>query len=147
MIDLNSNKIIRRHRFKDTDLRPSSTLASVTVDISGFACNTPFAYIPDLGSYGLLVYDFFRNSSWRVSHNYFYLEPLAGDFLINGLQFQWNDGIFSIALSGAKTSNGEKDAYFHSMAGTHLYKVSTRILRNETLATRSFHGGDFQVSD
>lgn len=146
VIDLNSERVIRSHPFQDNNLRPSTTLASVTIDIVNNDCNNVFAYVPDLGGYGLIVYNFRENRSWRVNHNYFYLEPLAGEFQIGGLHFQWNDGIFSVALSDIQ-ADGYRNAYFHSMAGTHLYRVSTRILRNQTLATRTYHGDDFEVSD
>lgn len=113
------------------------------IDVTS-SCEDAFAYIPDLGGYGLIVYSFRENKSWRVSHNYFYLENLAGEFSVAGLNFQWNDGVFSIALTEEK-SDRSRDAYFHSMAGTHLYRVSTSVLKNESLATRSYHGSDFQV--
>lgn len=144
IIDLNTDRIIRRYPFKESDLRPASALANLKLDVTSNKCNDAYAYFPDLAGYGLVVYSYAQDNSWRVTHNYFYLEPLAGEFLVGGLHFQWNDGIFSIALSDIK-SDGYRDAYFHSMAGTHLYKVSTRILQNETLATRSYHGNDFKV--
>lgn len=96
------------------------------------------------GGYGLIVYSLKENKSWRVTHNYFYLEPLAGEFRVAGHNFQWNDGVFSVQLTDIK-QDGFRDLYFHSMAGTHMYKVSTSVLRNETLATRSYHEDDFQV--
>lgn len=98
-----------------------------------------------LGGFGVIVYSLKENKSWRVTHNYFYLEPMAGEFFIAGHNFQWNDGVFSLELTGIKP-NGYRDLYFHAMAGTHMYKVSTEIMRNETLATRSYHGNDFEVS-
>lgn len=90
------------------------------------------------------MYSLKANKAWRVTHNYFYVEPLAGDLFIAGHHFQWNDGIFSVELSDLKP-DGFRDMYFHAMAGTHMYKVSTKILRNETLATRSYHEHDFEV--
>lgn len=62
-----------------------------------------------------------------------------------GVQFQWNDGIFSITL-GDRERNGFKTAYFHSMASTSEFSVSTQILRNQSAAARSYHGQDFKVS-
>lgn len=78
-----------------------------------------------------------------MNHNYFFLEPLAGEFFISGHRFQWNDGVFSVELTELK--NGYRDMYFHSMAGHNMYKVSTRVLRNEALATRSYKENDFKV--
>ncbi|RZC31751.1 yellow-f [Asbolus verrucosus] len=143
IMDLKTDRIIQRHVFNTSLLRPNTNLASVTVDVTKDNCNDAYAYIPDLGGFGLIVYSLRENKAWRVTHNYFYLEPLAGEFSIGGHDFQWNDGIFSIAISDVK-SDGFRDAYFHSMAGFNLYRVSTRVLRDETLATRSFHGSDFQ---
>lgn len=96
------------------------------------------------GGYAVIVYSLKENRSWRVTHNYFYLEPLAGELFIAGHHFQWNDGVFSVELSDIK-QDGFRDMYFHSMAGTHMYRVSTRILKNQTAATRSYHGNDFEV--
>jgi hypothetical protein len=125
-------------------LRPATNLASVTVDISNDECNNAFGYIPDLGGFGLIVYSLRENRAWRVNHNYFFPEPTSGEFSIGGHEFQWNDGVFSVALSDVK-SDGYKDVYFHSMAGFNLYRVSTRIFKNDTVATRSYHGRDFEV--
>ncbi|KAJ8939824.1 hypothetical protein NQ318_014951 [Aromia moschata] len=142
IMDLQTDKVIHRYVFPQDQLRPTTTLASVTIDVTKDACDNAFAYFPDLGGYGLIIYSLKENKSWRVTHNYFFLEPLAGEFLVSGHNFQWNDGVFSVELTDLNP-DGFRDLYFHSMAGTHLYKVSTRILRNETLATRSYHGDDF----
>ncbi|KAJ8984350.1 hypothetical protein NQ317_012571, partial [Molorchus minor] len=93
--------------------------------------------------YGVIVYSLRKNKSWRINHNYFYLESLAGDLSIGGYSMQWNDGVFSIQLSKIK-SDGSRDVYFHSMAGTHMFKVSSKILKNDTLITRSYHTPDFK---
>ncbi|XP_018561263.1 L-dopachrome tautomerase yellow-f2-like [Anoplophora glabripennis] len=143
IMDLQTDKVIQQYVIPLDQLRPTTTLASVTVDVSKTDCDSAYAYLPDLGGYGLIVYSLKENKSWRVTHNYFYLEPLGGEFNVAGHQFQWNDGVFSVELTAMK-SDGYRDLYFHSMAGTHIYKVSTRILRDEALATRSYHENDFQ---
>jgi hypothetical protein len=144
IMDLTSNRVVQRHEFNSSLLRPATNLASVTVDISNDECNNAFGYIPDLGGFGLIVYSLRENRAWRVNHNYFFPEPTSGEFSIGGHEFQWNDGVFSVALSDVK-SDGYKDVYFHSMAGFNLYRVSTRILKNDTVATRSYHGRDFEI--
>ncbi|KAJ8916781.1 hypothetical protein NQ315_005786 [Exocentrus adspersus] len=143
IMDLQTDQIIRQYPIPEDQLRPTTGLASITLDVEKPDCEDSFAYLPDLGGYGLIVYSYRENRSWRVSHNYFFLEPLAGEFFIAGHHFQWNDGIFSAELTALKP-DGFRDMYFHSMAGTHVYRVSTRVLRNETLATRSYHGNDFE---
>ncbi|CAG9832945.1 unnamed protein product [Diabrotica balteata] len=142
IMDLTTDKIIRSFRIPDDQIRPTSGLASLTVDVTKDTCDDAYAYIPDLGGYGLIVYSLREDRSWRITHNYFYLEPLAGEFHISGHRFQWNDGIFSVELTKVKP-DGNRDLYFHSMAGTHMYRVPTNIVKNHTLATRSYHGDDF----
>lgn len=144
IIDLHTNKIIRRYTLKIDDVKLSSAFANIVVDTTANTCNDAYAYIPDLSGYGLVVYSFRKNESWRVSHNYFYLESQAGNFIVGGIKFQWNDGIFSVSLSDIKY-DGFRTAYFHSMAGTHIYSVSTKILKDYNLATRHYHDDDFKV--
>ncbi|XP_018332063.1 L-dopachrome tautomerase yellow-f2 [Agrilus planipennis] len=144
IFDLKTDRLIRKYVLKERDYTSSSTLADVTIDVTRSDCTNAYAYIPDVGGYGMIVYSFHENDSWRVTHNYFYLEPIAGEMSIGGFKFQWNDGIFSIAL-GSLRKDGFRTAYFHSMAGISIYAVSTRILRNKQLATRSYHGDDFKV--
>lgn len=60
-------------------------------------------------------YSFQRNRIWRFQHNYFHFDPLRGDLNVAGLQFQWDDGIFSITL-GNRNPDGYRTAYFHPMA-------------------------------
>lgn len=144
IMDLKTDRVLQRHVFNSSVLRSGTSLASVTVDVEDDKCGDAFAYIPDLGGFGLIVYSLREDRAWRLNHNYFSFEPVAGEFMIGGHRFQWNDGIFSIALSDLK-SDGHRDAYFHSMAGFNQYRVSTRVLRNETLSTRSYHDTDFEV--
>lgn len=141
-----TDKVIHRYILPPETLTPATILALITVDVTKQNCDDAYAYIPDLAGYGLIVYSLKNNEAWRVAHNYFYLEPTKGEFHIGGHRFQWNDGIFSIALSNIHR-DGYRHAYFHAMAGTNMYRVSTRILRNRTLATRSYHGDDFEVSN
>ena len=66
-------------------------------------------------------------------------------FNVAGTSYQWNDGIFSVTLS-ERNAGGFKTAYFHAMASTSEFEVSTRVLKNQTASTRSNHGADFRVS-
>lgn len=145
IIDLHTDRIIRKYPFKSEDLLPSSTLANLVVDVTPKTCDDAYAYLPDLSGYGLVVYSFKGNASWRVTHNYFYLEPTRGEFNVGGVNFQWNDGVFSLGMTDIQ-EDGFRTIYFHSMAGTRIYSVSTRILKDRALATRTYHGDDFKVS-
>ncbi|KAF7280602.1 hypothetical protein GWI33_005701 [Rhynchophorus ferrugineus] len=144
LINLLTDEIIHRVTVPESVLTPRTVFTSVTVDVSKRSCNDAFAYFPDLAGYGLIVFSLELNRFWRVKHNYFYLESTEGDFSIGGYNFQWTDGIFSVEVTEEKP-DGFRDLFFHAMAGTHKFKVSTKILRNETLATRSYHGNDITI--
>ncbi|KAJ8928950.1 hypothetical protein NQ314_018420 [Rhamnusium bicolor] len=75
------------------------------VDVSPDKCDQAFAYIPDLGGYGLVVYSYADNDSWRIKHNFFHFDPLQGDLTVGGINFQWTDGLFGLAL-GPADENG-----------------------------------------
>lgn len=94
----------------------------------------------------LIVFSFRTNQFWSFSDNAFGNDPIGGNFDVSGVQFQWNDGIFSITLS-ERNAEGFKTAYFHAMASTSEFEVSTQVLKNQTLATRTFHNLDFAVNN
>ncbi|KAG5676601.1 hypothetical protein PVAND_006424 [Polypedilum vanderplanki] len=75
------------------------------------------------------------------------MNPFEGEFDIDGLKFSWDDGIFSITLGKRDDSKdgSYRDAYFHPMISFSEFSISTRILRNQTLATRSYHGNDVKL--
>jgi dopachrome tautomerase len=83
----------------------------------------------------------------RLSIPQFYTNPWIDDYVCDfnnaGLEFQWSDGIFSIALSQTKP-DGYRTAFFHPMASRGEFTVSTRVLRNKQLASRRTHGNDFK---
>lgn len=63
---------------------------------------------------------------------------LAGDFNINGQNFQWTDGVFGMSLSPFY-ANGSRTLYFHSMAGITEFSVLTDILQDNTLKKASVY--------
>lgn len=134
IFDLNTDKLIRRYEFKATDLKEDSFFANVVVDVTPDRCDKAYAYVPDLGGYGVVVYSLAENDSWRVTHNFFHFDPLKGDLTVGGVNFQWTDGVFGLALSEPK-ANGQRLMYFHALASTKEFSVPTGVLQNKTLAT------------
>ncbi|XP_074031824.1 yellow-c [Leptinotarsa decemlineata] len=135
IFDLKTDKVIRRYNLKGTDIKgDDSFFANIVVDVTKDTCDKAFAYVPDLGGYGLVVYSFADNNSWRIKHNYFYFDPLHGDLTVGGVNFQWTDGVFGLAL-GPPNENGFRTVYFHALASTNEFSVNTQVLRNESLAT------------
>lgn len=87
-----------------------------------------------MGAYGVIVYSFRDNHSYRVKHNFFHFDPLHGDFNVGGVNFQWTDGVFGMAVGPLK-SDHTKDIYFHALASTKEFMVSNKVLQNETHVT------------
>lgn len=139
-----TNQRIHRFEIPDSIVTRGNGLASITIDVDPKNCDDAYAYIPDLANYYLAVYSLRQNKIWQFRHNFFSFDPLYGDFDVGGVQYQWNDGIFSITL-GNQLSDGFRMANFHAMAGINSFMVSTRVLKNETAAARSNHGSDFMV--
>jgi len=93
--------------------------------------------------YGLIVYSWQQNTSWRITHSYFMPDPLAGDYNIGGLNFQWGtEGIFGMSLSPI-LADGYRTLFFHPLSSYREFAVSTRILRDQQLSQNSYH--EFQV--
>ncbi|XP_026765183.2 protein yellow [Galleria mellonella] len=129
--DLKTNQRIRRYVLRPEDIVFTTFIANIAVDI-GSSCEDTFAYFSDELGYGLIVYSWEENKSWRFSHSYFMPDPLTGDFNIAGLNFQWGaEGIFGIAPSPIK-SDGYRTLYFSPLSSHTEFSVSTRILRNES---------------
>lgn len=76
------------------------------MDTQASKCDDAFAYIPDLGAYAVIVYDYKNNRSYKVEHNYFHFDPTKGNFNVDGINFQWTDGVFGLALGKILNDNG-----------------------------------------
>ncbi|XP_022913148.2 protein yellow [Onthophagus taurus] len=134
IFDLKTDTLIKRYELKKDDAKDSSFFANIVVDVDKDNCNDAYAYIPDLGGYGIVIYSLASDDSWRVEHNFFHFDPLQGDLTVGGVNFHWTDGVFGIALSN-KLENGHRTAFFHSLASTKEFGVCTSILKNKTAAT------------
>ncbi|XP_011504192.1 PREDICTED: protein yellow-like [Ceratosolen solmsi marchali] len=134
VIDLNSNKIIRSYTLKDSDQKADSFFADLAVDVDKDSCNDAYAYLSDLGGYGLVVYSWAQNNSWRFHHNYFHFDPLNGDYNVTGINFHWTDGVFGLVVSPHR-EDGSKTLYFHALSAVREFSVSTAVLRNESSAS------------
>lgn len=131
IFDLYTDKLIRRHFFPESLLKEDSFFANVIIDAERGDCDNAYAYVPDLGGYQVIVYSFKEDKSWRVKHNFFHFDPLSGDYNIGGVNFQWTDGIFGMAV-GKRLRDGTRPVYFHAFSSTKEFMVSNRILQNET---------------
>ncbi|XP_052852301.1 L-dopachrome tautomerase yellow-f2 [Drosophila gunungcola] len=144
VVDLATDRVLKRFDIPESIAETGRGLASITVDVQAGKCDEAYAYIPDLVYRRLYVYHLRNDRMWSFEHNYFNFDPLSGDLSIGGQTFRWDDGIFSVTL-GAHKPDGSRDVYFHPMASTHEFVVSNRVLQQESNAGRSDHGNDFRV--
>lgn len=143
VFDLHTDRRIRRYEFRPEDTNARTFIANIAVDIGPGGCEDTFAYFSDELGYGLIAYSWKENKSWRFEHSYFMPDPLAGDFNIGGLNFQWGEeGIFGITLSPIQPA-GNRVLFFSPLASDREFAVSTAILRNESAVESSYH--DFVV--
>nr|XP_034188550.1 protein yellow-like isoform X2 [Osmia lignaria] len=130
IFDLNTDTLIRKYILPEDQVKEDSLYTNIVVDIRNEDCNSAVAYASDVFRYGLLVYDFFKDSSFRFQHHYFYPDPLASKYELHGVKFQWTDGIFGIALSPVDIHN-DRTLFFHPMSSFREFAVSTSILRDK----------------
>uniref|UniRef100_U5EUI9 Putative yellow-related salivary protein n=1 Tax=Corethrella appendiculata TaxID=1370023 RepID=U5EUI9_9DIPT len=145
VFDLKTDKPIDRYEIPKEVVDSGYGLTSITLDIDPDNCEKVFVYISDLQTYRMLVYDYQNKRSWRFLHNYFFLNPLEGDFKIAGINFAWDDGIFSIALSNPNPQTKDRTAFFHALASNSEFAVSTKVLKSEENSKRHWHGDDFKL--
>lgn len=105
-------------------------------------------YIADVDGFGVMVYDYRRNTAWRTQNKYFYPNPDNGTFTISGESFDLMDGVFGMALS-RKSSNprafgfhhtgnvspsiaSNRYLFFHSLASISENRVALGVLDNQT---------------
>lgn len=138
VFDLKTDKLLRVYPLQTGDIKEDSFFANIIVDVDKSSCDKAYAYMPDLGSYGLVVYDWANNETYRVKHHYFHFDPLAGNYHIGGVNFQWTDGLFGIAL-GPRGDDGYRTMYFHPLSSTREFAVSTKIIQNKTIASDSYY--------
>lgn len=81
---------------------------------------------------------------WKFNHDYLKYDLELTKYSLDGFKYQWFDGVFSVAL-GNRHKDGYRKAYFHPMASTSEFSVSTKVLQNEELSKRLDHGDDFKV--
>uniref|UniRef100_A0ABD2VW93 Protein yellow n=1 Tax=Trichogramma kaykai TaxID=54128 RepID=A0ABD2VW93_9HYME len=143
VFDLTTDTLIRRYVLRPEDVNSNTFIANIAVDIGKGGCDDVYAYMSDELGYGLIVYSWQLNRSWRLEHGYFFPDPLAGDYNIGGLNYQWHtEGIFGLSVSPVAL-DGYRTLFFHPLSSNREFAVSTRILRDEKLSANSYH--DFQV--
>lgn len=131
--DLRTDNLIRKYTLPSLTL-DHSVFSNIAVDDND--CEKSFAYIADASTPpSLTVYSYESNESWQVKHNFFNIDPLAGNFSILGVNYRTNDALYGLALT-EKKANGYPDLYFHALTSTTEFNVSTAILQNKNISER-----------
>lgn len=133
--NLTNDKLIRRYEIPKTFTRSESVFANIAVDVKSGSCEDTFAYMADLGASSMVVYSWGRNASWRITHKYFHNDPKAGTYQVAGVNFEWTDGLFGLALSAENSNDKYRTLFFHPFSSFSEFAVSTRLLQNESLWT------------
>lgn len=123
--------------------KPESLFTNIVVDIRDGQCDDAFAYAADVFRYGLLVYSWREDRSYRLTHNLFFPDPIAARFVLDDVTFRWMDGIFGLALSPLDKKTKDRTMFFHPMASFREFAVQTSVIRNETYAND--HPDDFKI--
>ncbi len=74
---------------------------SKVVDVRNCNDLSTMVYIADVTGFGLIVFDYKNNRSWRAESQYNHLQPINqySNFTIAGETFNLMDGVFGLALS------------------------------------------------
>ncbi|CAH2037585.1 unnamed protein product, partial [Iphiclides podalirius] len=128
VFDLRTDTMIARYPIPDEYVLQDSLFSNIIVDSRFKDCSDLHLYIADTWRFGLLVFRESDQRFWRFSHHLFYPDPLASNYTLHGMNFQWADGIFGLALTPVDYHR-ERILYFHSMSSYREFYVSTKVLR------------------
>ncbi|KAH8418148.1 hypothetical protein KR009_001143 [Drosophila setifemur] len=131
VFDLNTDQLLVRYNFPKTQVKEDSLHSNIVVNI-GNTCEDAHAVVSDVWRFGLIVYSLSKNRSWRITNYNFYPNPVASDFSVYGLNFQWLDGVFGMSIS-YNYQILQRVLYFHPMASFKEFMVSLDLLLNESL--------------
>ncbi|KAG4067352.1 hypothetical protein HA402_000343 [Bradysia odoriphaga] len=143
IIDMKTDKVVQRYEIPESIIEPGRGIISLNVDVDMKTCDNAYAYISDFLTQSLLVYSLKENRMWRFNHDYLKYDLELTKYELDGFKYQWYDGVFSVAL-GTRNEDGYRTAYFHPMASTSEFSVSTKVLQSEEASKRVDHGDDFK---
>ncbi|XP_022115593.2 protein yellow [Pieris rapae] len=136
VFDLNTDTLLARYKIPEKYVLQDSLFSNIIVDSRSPDCSDLHVYITDTWRFGLLVFRERDSEFWRFSHHLFYPDPLASNFTLHGLNFQWSDGIFGLALTPINYYS-ERILYFHAMSSYREFSVKTSVLRDSSRVNSS----------
>jgi len=140
--DLHTDDLLRSYEFPADQVKENSFFASIAVEDDD--CEDAFAYSADLGKPGLVVYSWKSKTSWRIQHNFFHPDPTAGNFSIGGNNFEWDDGLFGLALSKPQGAENQTILYFHPFVSKDEFMVPTKFLKDQSATENNANYHEFK---
>jgi hypothetical protein len=137
VFDLHSDELIKSFQLPQDQIKEDSLYSNIVIDVRNNQCDHAIAYAADVWRFGLIVYDLFNNTSFRIQHHFFFPDPLSSRYNLHGLEFQWTDGLFGIALTPLDV-NDEKTMFFHPMSSFREFAVPVSAISDKKTADKSF---------
>ncbi|XP_050671340.1 protein yellow-like isoform X3 [Leptidea sinapis] len=129
VFDLRTDQLLARYIIPEKYVLQDSLFSNIIVDTRTIDCSDLHVYIADTWRFGLLVFRESDKKFWRFSHHLFYPDPLASNYTLHGVNFQWSDGIFGLALSPLYNYE-DRILFFHAMSSYREFYVKTSVLRD-----------------
>ena len=125
--DTHTDKEIHRHIFSETVVpKGSNYLNDLVMDYVG-GDEVKYLYITNQGDYSIVVYDIKNDYSYSFSHPSMQPEKNKTDIKIASDVIHVDNGVNGIAIS----ANFDY-VYYSPIAGTGLYQIPTKVLRNSS---------------
>ncbi|CAB3381795.1 Hypothetical predicted protein [Cloeon dipterum] len=141
--DLQTDAIVYRHRFSQESLLCNSQPTNIAVEYKAEAqCGRgnnldAFLYVTDTLAYAIIVIDTSSGRSWRVSDKSMFPNPEAGSFNVQGVKFDFMDGILGLAIGPPRYYKNDRDLFYNPMTSFQHFWVRTSRLQNENATTPS----------
>jgi hypothetical protein len=130
IFDLATDQLIHKYVVPDDQvLHRKSSLVTPIVDV-GDTCIDTYLYVADVDQNGLVIYDLYRDQSWRVNNtrgNAFGPDDDAMNITIAGEWFDLTDGTLGMSLSPLGYFE-HRYLYFNSLASYHQNYADTESL-------------------
>ncbi|KAJ8678875.1 hypothetical protein QAD02_014662 [Eretmocerus hayati] len=136
VFDLYTDELIKTYPFPSDQVKEDSLYTNIVVDARSDQCDRAIAYASDVWRFGLVVYDLFNDTSFRIQHHLFFPDPLTSRYNLHGIEFHWTDGLFGMAITPVDVNN-EKTMFFHPMSSFREFAVPLAAISDKRSADNS----------
>ncbi|XP_052865664.1 L-dopachrome tautomerase yellow-f-like [Anopheles cruzii] len=143
IIDLKRDKLFHRYTIPKSIVAEGVGMVSLAVDVEQSNCSAAFAYIPDLIENAIYVYSLQDDDMWSYKHSSFAYDRARANFHVAGHRFEWDDGVFSIAVGPHDPATGSKLIFYHPMVSTTEFGTTASVLQNKSIALSNNYEGLF----